>query len=387
MIASVVKHRLDARDGIARDGTGGKTLFETFFHGGEILFGNGSADHFLFKHEGLFAGLKTNFAVTVLAVSARLFLVFALRGGDGANGFAVGDFRFRQLDVHAVARLYLFRQHFDLRIALSADEDFSRLGILFHRESIIFFGKFIQPRKNFVLLSFLFGGDRHKERGFRETYRVEFYFRARVAERVARRSDTQFIYRADVARQKFGDGFRLFALQKINLTDALFFFRVCVPDDASALQSAAENFQITEFSRVGVDDRLEHLRCERSGRIGKDIHDLIYHKVGGERIHAFVRFGHIGDDFVQKIDDAAILQSAARHDGDRIHRRDAEADSVNRLFTAQCARFEIFVEQDFVVFRGGLHEAGFHFLHFGLKLRGNGDFLRAGGGETIRFFL
>lgn len=76
-----------------------------------------------------------------------------------------------------------------------------------------------------------------------------------------------------------------------------------------------ENFQITEFSRVGVDDRLEHLRCERSGRIGKDIHDLIYHKVGGERIHAFVRFGHIGDDFVQKIDDAAVLQSAARHDG------------------------------------------------------------------------
>ena len=270
-----------------------------------------------------------------------------------------------------------------MRIALSADEDFSRLGILFHRESIIFFGKFIQPRKNFVLLSFLFGGDRHKERGFRETYRVEFYFRARVAERVARRSDTQFIYRADVARQKFGDGFRLFALQKINLTDALFFFRVCVPDDASALQSAAENFQITEFSRVGVDDRLEHLRCERSGRIGKDIHDLIYHKVGGERIHAFVRFGHIGDDFVQKIDDAAILQSAARHDGDRIHRRDAEADSVNRLFTAQCARFEIFVEQDFVVFRGGLHEAGFHFLHFGLKLRGNGDFLRAGGNDTL----
>jgi peptidoglycan hydrolase-like protein with peptidoglycan-binding domain len=81
----------------------------------------GKLKDFFGKFKLLFARLETDFTMSVLSVTARLFFMFAFRIGFGANGFAVRDFRLGELDVYAKARFYLFRQNFKLRFALTTD--------------------------------------------------------------------------------------------------------------------------------------------------------------------------------------------------------------------------------------------------------------------------
>lgn len=67
-----------------------------------------------------------------------------------------------------------------------------------------------------------------------EVDRREFHFGARRAQRIARARNRKFGNGADVARKRFGNAFRFFAAQHVNLPDAFFFVAVRVINGIAA---------------------------------------------------------------------------------------------------------------------------------------------------------
>ena len=161
--------------------------------------------------------------------------MFTLRLCIAADRFAVSYLGFGKFHIHAVARLYLFHEHFDLDIALTAEEYFARFRVLVHGERVVLLFELGKPREHFILLAFLFRRDRHKQRGFGEVDRGELYFRARIAKGVAGVGVAQLIHRADIACREYVHGFHFLAAEQIDLSDTFFTFRVRVPDRRAAL--------------------------------------------------------------------------------------------------------------------------------------------------------
>ena len=110
-------------------------------------------------------------------------------------------------------------------------------------------------------------------------------------------------------------------------------------------------------------------------------------KVFRKRVQTLVCLRHVRNDFVQEVDNAAVLERRSRHDGNGIHRGDTDTDTAYRFFARKLARFKIFVQKELVVFRRRFHKTGFHFLDLVFHVFGNGNFLRSVFLEQIRAFL
>ena len=262
--------------------------------------------------------------------------------------------------------------------ALPADDHFARVRVFAYGEGIVLFRKAVEPLENFVLFAFLFGVDRHGKHGAGEVDGVESEFRVLVAEGVARVGGGKFAHRADVARRKFGYRLLFFALQKIYLADAFGLARCGVVYAASRSERAAEDLHYVHFADEGVDDRLEHLRRERPVLRAGHLDHVVFFHARSEHFAPFFRAGHVFHDLVHKVDDAAVLQRRARHDGDRVHVVNAFADAVYGLVFGKGTLLKVFVEQCFVVFRGRFHKVCLHFGERAFEIFGNGNglFLR-----------
>ena len=388
MIASVVEHGAQSRYGVAREHAVGQAFDKAFFDGGDILFGNASADDFFGEFEIPVEGFEAHLAVPVLAVSARLFLVFAFRFDRLSDRLFIGDFwRFEQ-GGNVEFRFKFFVDDVEVRFALTADDHFARVCVFGDGEGVVFFGKFVKPLEDLVFLTLFLGIDRHGEDGAGEVYGIELHLCVFVAEGVARVGGGKFAHGADVARGQFGNGFLLFAFEQVDLADAFGFTRRRIVDGRAGFQASAEDLHDVHFADEGVDDRLEHLCGEGSVLGAGDADELVF--VGGrcEHFPAFFRAGHILYDLVHEVDDASVLKGGTRHDGDGVDVVDALADAVDDLVFGEGAFLEVFVEECLVILGGGLGQACLHFREGAFEILGNGDgfFLRLVGEAVAGLF-
>ncbi len=142
--------------------------------------------------------------------------------GNGANGFAVRNFRLGKGYAYSVTRLQFFCEHFEMNFALSAEYEFARVRSFFYCEGIVFFAHLVKARKHLVFVALVHRFYRERKGGAGESYRVELNGSADCAKGVVGVRIRKFVYRAYVARRKLCDRFRLFAAKYENLTDTLF---------------------------------------------------------------------------------------------------------------------------------------------------------------------
>src|SRR6267142_555640 len=105
-------------------------LLDTFHNGGNKVSRNGSAEDFIheFKVAPARHRLHPDFAITVLAVTAALFLMLALNVRLALDRFTVGYFGRMQKHFHAVALLQPRDRHFHVHLALARHEELLGLG-------------------------------------------------------------------------------------------------------------------------------------------------------------------------------------------------------------------------------------------------------------------
>ena len=196
----------------------------------------------------------------------------------------------------------------------------------------------------------------------------------------------QLVDGADVARAQLGDGRLLLAADEVDGVDALLGVRVGVEDGHARLQNAAAHAEIIELAHEGVDRRLEDLRREGGVLIAGDADDGVLFKVGGGHFGALGSLGQILHDLVHQVDDALVLQGAARHDGDDVDVVDALADAVDDVLARELAVFEVLFEQHVVVLGGGFRQGKAHLVEVAAVRVGDRDLFGARVGEAVRLF-
>src|SRR2546422_2991590 len=103
---------------------------DTFLKGGNKVYRKVSAEDFIheFKVAAARHRLHPDFAITVLAVTAALFLMLALNVRLALDRFTVGYFGRMQKHFHAVALLQPRDRHFHVHLALARHEELLGLG-------------------------------------------------------------------------------------------------------------------------------------------------------------------------------------------------------------------------------------------------------------------
>ena len=325
--------------------------------------------------------------MAVLTVTARLFLVLTFCFRSTADGFTISNLRFGEFHVNAVTCFYFLCKHFKLYVALTADNHFARFSVLFNREGVIFFFQLCKPCENLIFFSLLFSRNGHKQGGFREENRGETNLCRRIAKGVACIGVTELIYGTDIACRQLVNGFHLLTAKHVNLPDTFFRFGVRIPNGRTALQNATEALDIAKFTRERIDNGFENLRREGCVFVRTDTNHLVGADFVSKGIQTFACLGHVRNDFVQKVDNTTVLKRRTCHDGNGVNACNTDTDTTDGFFTGQFARFEEFIEQEFVVFSRCFHKGSLHFRNLILHVVGDGDFLRTAFLEEVSTFL
>ena len=382
--ASVIEDGPDVDNGVARQHAVGQALHQTLFNGGNILLGNGAAHDLIHELEVLLARLEADLAVAVLPVAARLFFVLALDVRFAADGLLVGNGGGAELGVRPELGFQFFLDDVEMHFALSAHQRLTRVGVFGDGEAPVLLGKAVEAAEYLVLRPAHGGIDRHEEHGLVEGDGVKPDGRALVAQRVSRPCVRKFADGADVARAQLGERLQLLAADEVDGADALRRSRVGVEHAHARLQAAAHHAQIVHLSHKRVDRRLEYLRRKGAVRVAGDAHDGVFYKVGRGLFGTFRRLGKVLDDLVHQVDDALVLEGAARHDGHDVDVEDTLADAVDHVLAGEETLFEILFKQNVVILRRRLGERELHLLVVAATFFGNGDLLGAGAREVIR---
>lgn len=328
---SVVQRCLHVNDGVTRKHAVGQAFHETFFNGGNVLFGHGAAHHFVHKFEIFFARFEADLAVTVLSVSARLLLVLAFDVRFAADGLLIGDRGGAELGIRAEFCLELFLDDVKMDLSLSSHERFARVGVLADGKALVLFGKAVESAEYLVFRAAHRRIDRHEEDGPVEGDGIEHDGRILCAQRVARARVGQFADRADVARAQLRERFELLAADQVDGADAFRRVRVGIEHAHAGFEAPAHDAQIVHLTHKGIDGGLEDLRRKGTVRIAGDAHDGVLCQVGRGLFGALCCLGQVLDDLVHQVDDALVLQCAARHDGNDVDVEDALADAVDHV--------------------------------------------------------
>ena len=382
--ASVIEDGPDVDNGVARQHAVGQALHQTLFNGGNILLGNGAAHDLIHELEVLLARLEADLAVAVLPVAARLFFVLALDVRFAADGLLVGNGGGAELGVRPELGFQFFLDDVEMHFALSAHQRLPRVGVLGDGEAPVLLGKAVEAAEYLVLRPAHGGIDRHEEHGLVEGDGVKPDGRALVAQRVSRPCVRKFADGADVARAQLGERLQLLAADEVDGADALRRSRVGVEHAHARLQAAAHHAQIVHLSHKRVDRRLEYLRRKGAVRVALDAHNGVLRQIGRGLCGALRRLGQVFYDLVHQVDDALVLQGAARHDGDDVDVEDALADAVDHVLAGKESLFEIFFQKNVVVFRRRLREGELHLFIVAAVFFRHGDLLRPGACEVIR---
>ena len=141
MIASVIEDGFEADDGIAREHAVGQALHEALLDGGDVLLGHRAAHDLFRKLKVSLAGLEADLAVAVLAVAARLLLVFPFRVGGLSDGLLIGDGGGAEVCLRAEFRFQLLVDDVKMHFALAARERFARVVVLDDDKAPVLFRK------------------------------------------------------------------------------------------------------------------------------------------------------------------------------------------------------------------------------------------------------
>ena len=145
-IAAVEDGGAEVDHGVAGEVAADGGFEDALFDGGDEVAGDGAAEDVVDELEAAAAreGFDADLAVAELAVASALFLVAAVAGGGGADGFAVGDLGGFQRDFGVVAAAELGDDRFDVELAGAGEEEVVGLGVAVEAELEIFFHELVE---------------------------------------------------------------------------------------------------------------------------------------------------------------------------------------------------------------------------------------------------
>src|SRR5437868_1926154 len=119
----------------------GCSLHDSFFHCGNKVLGNGSAEDVIDELEASTTnqGFHLDLAIAELPMAAALFFVPPMRVGLAPNCFPVWDLRSFQYHFGVVALLQLGDDYLNVLLASAGDEKFLGLRIAEEADHLVFF--------------------------------------------------------------------------------------------------------------------------------------------------------------------------------------------------------------------------------------------------------
>ena len=140
MISTIIDSNFNISSRITGNNTFLKSLFDTFFNGGNKVGWNGSAfdsvDEFITFTS--FFWFNMNFTVTILTVTARLMNVFTFTIGWSRNSFTIGNLRSTGFNVYIEFSFLTIDNDFQIKFTHTGDNCLTSFLIVSDSKSRIF---------------------------------------------------------------------------------------------------------------------------------------------------------------------------------------------------------------------------------------------------------
>ena len=187
------------------------------------FFGNRAAEDFVGELEVAAARQRFHLdpAIAELAVAAGLLLVAALDVGPAANGFAVGNLRRFQGDIHAVALLQAADDDFHVLLAAAGEQELPGLRIAVEAQRLVFFQNAVDGVAHAVFVVARLGFNGEGDGGLRQFDRRIGDIEALFGQGVAGQGVLELGDGADIAGVQFGDGLQGLAVRAAEVRQAL----------------------------------------------------------------------------------------------------------------------------------------------------------------------
>ena len=174
MIRAVNKRCLEVNNRISRQNAVLNTFSQTLFNSREIVFRDSAAEDVFGKFKiFLFAGLKLNPDMTVLTVTAGLFLVFSFNLDFFAYSLSVRNFGFEKINRNAEFCFKFAYDNVKVLLAHTGNQHLTCFFIICYFKARIFFFKLAQTRAYLLLIAFCLWRNCHGQNGNGEFYGVE----------------------------------------------------------------------------------------------------------------------------------------------------------------------------------------------------------------------
>ena len=263
MVRTVVQCRFYADNRICGKRTCLYGVLKAFFHCREIVLRNRAADNLLRKFERFIkisGRLKTHFYVSILSVSAGLFLIFCFHIRFLADGLTERNLRFAQFQFYFVTFLQFADNDVNVLIAHAVNQSLMVCRIVDNFHGKIFLHHFLECLGNLIYVCFIFRFVtfrciRNGNFRFSVTDRRRFGCQGISGLRIA-----EFCDRADISRVEFRNLDRFGSFQYIEFVQLFFGFLIYIIQNIVALDNSGANLDHGIFSDKRIDNGFEDRR-------------------------------------------------------------------------------------------------------------------------------
>ena len=293
-------------------------------------------------------------AIAELAVTAGLLLVAALDVGPAANGFAVGNLRRFQGDIHAVALLQAADHDFDMLLAAAGQQELAGLRVAVEAQGLVFFQDAVDGVAHAVFVVARLGFDGEGDGGLRQFDRRIGDVEALFGQGVAGQGVLELGDGADIAGVQFGDGLQGLAVRAAEVRQAFGGILVDVLQVGVVLNDAGIDAEEVDASGEGVGGGFEDVGGSQAA-FGDGAMRFGAVDEGGD-LAALGGIRHVVDDQVEDQVAADVEVGGGAHDGEDAHFANAGAHAVENVFHRQGALFEELFHVGIVAFGDHFHQ-------------------------------
>ena len=346
--------------------TGFTGFAETFFDCREEVSRNGTAEDGFFKdHFFAVGGLKLDPNVTVLTVTAGLFLMFTLDFDFLMNGLAVWYTRFFKTELDTEFALEFADNNVKVLLTKSGEDLLFGFSIDFIGNGGILFDQTSNGGSDFAVIGFAFGEHSHAHAGCREFRFAEGDDTFRIAKGIAGLGFRQFGDSADIAGRKGINSFLGFAVHNNHFTETFLTAGTGIDGSCASSKSTGNDFYEGKFTNKGVGNGFEYKSGKRCIGIAFDfdlfavgIHNAFTGDFFGRWAHFFER-AHKERNAAKSKCIAAIDRSDGMFG--KTFFKAADAFFLGESFAA-----EIFLHQIFIGFGDGFGKSIFQIIDAGI---------------------
>ena len=356
MVAAVVERNLHIHHLVTREYAALHRFLDALVDRLDVLLGNRSALDVVRELVALarLVRLNTNLRVAVVARTAGLANVLALRLGVPTDGLAIVHLRLADIGLDLVLAHHAVDDDLQVQLAHAGDDGLAGVDVRPHIERRVFLRELGQRHAHLFLVGLGLRLNRNLDNRFRKVDRLQHHRVALVANGVAGDKVLQSNRRADVAGQDLRDLFTLVGVHLQQAADPLRLAGARVQHGVARLQRARVRPDKDKLPDKRVGHDLEAKR--RKGlAVVRPAHDLLLHmlRVMANDRRNVQRAGQVVDYRVQQRLHALVLERRAAQHREDIHRDGGLADAGLELLLGGLFPLEIEVHDGVVRIRNG----------------------------------